>query len=182
MVNPMEKEKNKIQSKFNKSATWSCLAVLFLVSMWSKSLIIKMAKLKLYQRQVCNTINKQEEDYMANYKQQEDDMAIYKWLLYHMVSSKLLFNSIVLYRQQIDFMAAFLANFLAQHFIYTHHHTEAFMSLVFSLSEYRHFQGSWSVPRRSGSQATKFWLMVGSSKLGHMQENLKLVKDMQKVV
>ena len=38
------------------------------------------------------------------------------------------------------------------------------------------------VPRRSGSQATKFWLLVESSKLGLMQESFKLVKDEQKVV
>ena len=56
------------------------------------------------------------------------------------------------------------------------------MSLVFSLPEYRQFQGSWSVPRRSGSQATKFWLLVESSKLGLMQESFKLVKIEQKVV
>ena len=79
-------------------------------------------------------------------------------------------------------MTVFLDIYLAQDFIYNHHQLEAFRILVFSLTEYRHFQGSWSVPRRSGSQVTKFWLMVASSKLGQMQDTIKVAKDEQKFV
>jgi hypothetical protein len=77
-------EKNLIQSKFKISAKWPCPAVLIYVRLWSKYLIIEMAKLKLFQRQLCTTIIKQREDYMAIYKQQQqDDMAIHRWQLYH---------------------------------------------------------------------------------------------------
>ena len=117
---------------------------------------------------------------MANYKQQEENMAIYRWQLYHMVNSQLL-NSIVLYRQPVDYVAVFLVNLLAQDFMFNHHHLEAFRSLVFSLTAYRHFQGSWYVTARSGSEVAKFWLMVANSKLRQMQVTIEVVQDEQKL-
>ena len=182
MVNYSVDEKYKIKSKSKIDVKWLCLTVLIFMRLWCKYLIIEMAKLKLFQRQVCNTIIKQKEDYMANYKQQEDEMTIHRTELYYMVSSQLLLTSIVLYRQPVYYMAVFLVIFLALDFIYSHHHLEASKSLVFSLTEYRHFQGSWSVPRRSVSQVTRFWLMVASSKLGQMQDKLKMAKCEQKFV
>merc|ERR1719154_67991 len=35
-----------------------------------------------------------------------------------------------------------------------------------NLAEYGHFQGSWSVPRRSGSQVGRLRLLVDSGKMG----------------
>ena len=174
-------EKIKMQSKSKISARWHCKAVLTSACLWTKYLIIEMAKLPmLYKRQVCTTIHIQQGDDMAFNKQQEDNMDIYRWQLHQMVSSSLL-NIIVLYRQSVVYLAVFLAINLALDFIYNHHH-EASNTLVFSLTEYRHFQGSWSVPRRSGSQVTRFWLMMASSKLGQMQDKLKMAKCEQKFV
>ena len=175
-VNFTVDEMKKIKSKSKMSTLCSCQVVLLLVRMWTKSLCSVVDKLKLFQKQECTTINKQE-DYMANYKQQDDEMAIYSWQLYHMVSFKLLLNSIVLYRQQVDYMAVFLANFLAQYFTFNHHQFVALRSLVISLAECKHFQGSWSAPRRSG----KFWIMVVESKLGQ-KDSFNLAKDAQNLV
>jgi len=182
MVNSSVEKKSKIQRKSKISAKWPCQAVLIYMRLWFKFFIIELAKLKLFQRQVCTTTMKQEEHYMANYRQQEGDMAIHMGQLYYLVSSQLLLNRILLYRQPVDYMAVFLVIYLAHDFIYIHHHLEAFRSLVFSLTEYRHFQGSWSVPRRSGSQVTNFWLMVASSQLGQTQDTIKEAKDEQKLV
>ena len=87
--------------------------------------------------------------------QQEDDMAIHRRQLYHMVGSQLLLNSIILYRQPVDYMAVFLDIYLAQDFIYNHHQLEAFRILVFSLTEYRHcttqeWQSSYQVLAHGG--------------------------------
>ena len=115
---------------------------------------------------------------MATHKQQKYDMVINRWELFSFFSPRLLL-SIELCRQQVT-LSVFLAIFLAQSFTFNHH--QALKSLVFSLAECRHFQGSWFAPRRSGSQATKFWLMVDFRKLGHMQESLQVGEDAQKFV
>ena len=144
MVNFSVEEEKNIQSKTKTSAArprWNCQAVLSSASLWPKSLIIVMVKLlMLYQREVCTTIHKQHGDDMAFHKQQKDTMVIYRWQLHKIVSFQLFYSNELCRQQQ--FMAVFLVKFLAQHFTFIHHHFEALKSLVFSLTECRHFQGS----------------------------------------
>ena len=77
-------------------------------------------------------------------------------------------------------MAVSVASTLDQLAIFIHRTCEAIMPLKKNLAEYGHFQGSWSVPRRSGSQV-KFWLKVDNDKLDPMQFSGKLVKDVEQV-
>ena len=64
-VNFTVEEMKKIKSKSKMYTLCSCQAVLLLVRMWTKSLCSVVDKLKLFQKQECTTINKQE-DYVGN--------------------------------------------------------------------------------------------------------------------
>ena len=140
--------------------------------MFSKSLCSVMDELRLYKKQDYNTTTKQK-DNMTTHKQQQDNMVINRWKLLIIFSPMLLY-SIELCRQQVN-LSVFLAIFLVQYFTFNYHH-QALKTLLSSLAECRHFQGSWSAPRRSGSQAAKVWLMVDFRKLGQLQESFKMAR------
>ena len=76
-------------------------------------------------------------------------------------------------------MAVCFAIVVSQYVSNIHMTLVAIKNFKKGLSEYRHFQGSWSVPRRSGRQVSKLWLKVDSDKLGLMHYSGKLTKDVQ---
>ena len=102
---------------------------------------------------------------------------------YRQLDTKVLYrldiSSLPFFRQQVEFMVVFLTCISVQ--LVFDKTFDAMMNFRKGLIEYGQFQGSWSVPRRSGSQVNKFWLKVDNDNLDPMQFSGKLVKDVEQV-
>ena len=65
-------------------------------------------------------------------------------------------RSILCYRQHVVYMAVCFAIVVSQYVSNIHMTLVAIKNFKKGLSEYRHFQGSWSVPRRSADKSASY--------------------------
>merc|ERR1740137_273131 len=163
-MNNSVKQMIQMQSKSIKSAIHLHPAVCDLRCMRNKSTVVVLVQKKENHN---ITFKQQMRDYITTYRQL-DTKALYR----------LDISSLPFFRQQVEFMVVLFICISVQ--LVFHETCDAMMNFRKGLTEYGQFQGSWSVPRSSGSQV-KFWLKVDNDKLDPMQFSGKLVKDVEQV-
>ena len=139
------------------------------VTVRNKASVCVVFKLMIQKQEGNNLILIQQVNYFTTHKQLLDFKAIFKPYIVNIED----------FMQQVDYIAVSVARTLDQLAIFIHKSCDAIMPLKKNLAEYGHFQGSWSVPRRSGSRVGKLRLIVDSGKLGLMGVSGKLKEDVQ---
>ena len=118
-----------------------------------------------------------------SYMQQVESITTHKQQDYF-INTKQLVDNFAFYEQKVKCMAVFHSYYMVQLSTNINPELNDIMSFFKThLAEYGHFQGSWSVPRRSGSHVGKLWLMVVSFKLGLLlvSGNLGLLVESEKL-